>query len=1097
MNNAPGHELGLLRTDLEQLRGQLTSLDTRLARLEAKSGETEAEPSSRRREILQTLSDAPKPAVPPPLPMAAPKPAAKPAPIPAGTASPIVKAAAPQPEKKQTATPQSAPGPRPLNETVAPPPASAISRKESEEPKEGSSFEFELGSYWFVRVGVVMLLTGVGFLAKLAYTNWIVHAGPVGKVAGLYVIGGILLGAGAWLQRGRESLRNYAQVLFAGGLASVYFTTYAAHYFEPLRVISNEFIAGALLLAWAGFTAWLADRRKSEVMALFAIGLAYYTSGVNETGAFTLFSNLALSLAAVWFLVRNRWAVLSFVSLAGTYGGWAFWRFHHHGAEIWRSGVLEAWDFWLGAGFLFSYWTVFTVAVFVSRSGEFDRGNRAFFLTANNALLVLFGAFTTNLAYPDTFWAFPLTIGAVLLGLSVVANRSLPDEPTAENSYLVQGLLLVTWGIMAWFTGAQLALSLGIESVILILLGHTRRSVLMTVGGHLTAILAVLLALDDIRPFNGSGLALGIALGLLMLFNAWWLNRIRLGSSARSGEGGSETEKQPASPPVPVEEGSVAFFSLAGLIPWFVATLQNLEEQAWAPVLALTGIAVILSIEKLRVRALSLFGLGYLACAQGSSFKALATLPPAPLLNPAVVIAATLTTLVWHERRNRLRIDGDLERTTIGWYSLAICALLGLATIRHLDPAWRGPALAAEAALLALAHRGLPLRTLSHLGSVFLLGAEAIGYAMAHARPDLPLWSPMATAAFSLPMLLWWQRQTTLPMYDDWRKTLPALGSAGVVGLFHVALDGHFQPETWLAVSALLAVLFGLAGGVARLWPLAVAGQFFLLESIWEFHKQLLFGHPAWWAALVPVLVLGGYALAGSEWKHRFGGAAIKLAETLTPAVVLARVGAVILGTLYVIEYFDTQWRLLVLATVGTAVFLRGAFDKVPGRAETGSAFIGTGLLLFWANGLDKDHAGAANLIAIVMLMGRHLLTARFRELFPLTRNHHTVIILTGGATLWLWSTRAALNVQNGFLLTVAWALLAFLLTGIGFLIREREYRRLGIAILALALGRVFLVDVWQLSQGFRVLSFMGLGLALIALGYLYNRFQEQVREWI
>ena len=48
----------------------------------------------------------------------------------------------------------------------------------------------------------------------------------------LYLASAALLGAGAWWQRkaAKESLKNYAQVLFAGGLAAVYFTTYAAHH---------------------------------------------------------------------------------------------------------------------------------------------------------------------------------------------------------------------------------------------------------------------------------------------------------------------------------------------------------------------------------------------------------------------------------------------------------------------------------------------------------------------------------------------------------------------------------------------------------------------------------------------------------------------------------------------------------------------------------------------------------------------------------------------------------------------------------------------------------------------------------------------------
>ncbi len=945
----------------------------------------------------------------------------------------------------------------------------------------------------------MLLLTGIGFLAKLAYTKWIIPMGPIGKVSRLYFISGALLGAGAWLQRSRVELKNYAQVLFAGGLASVYFTTYAAHYFDGLRVISNEFLAGAALLGWAGFIAWLADRRKSEIMALFAIGLAYYTSGVNETGAFTLFSNLALSLAAVWFLVRNRWAILSFVSLAGTYGGWAFWRFHHHGIEVWNAGALPVGDYWLGLGFLACYWIVFTVAVFVSRAGELERQSCAFFLTANNALLVLFGAITTNLAYPDHFWAFPLTVGVLLLGLTVPAKRLLADEPTAENSYLVQGLLLSTWGIMAWFTGAQLALSLAIESVVLIVLDYNRDSRFMQAGGYITAALAVGLSFDDIRPFETGGLALGISLGLLMLFNAWWLNRLNLRALAGSSESDADStdESKPAKLPAP--EDAIVFFSMAGLIPWFFATWQNFAIDTRPMALAATALGVILSFEKLRLRALSLLGFGYLLCAQTLSFISFNQPSPPHWMHGVTVITATLGVLPWHQRRQLLDLDSENDRLLYGMNSFAICVLAAIVPYQHLPSEWRGPVLALEAAAISLSHLRLRINILSHFGAGFLLLAQAVGFAMAHSHADAsPLWSPIVTAGISLAMLAWWQRQQTLPMDQDWRKALSGLGAIGVVGLIHVALANQCLPEAWLAISALLAVLFAVGGGVLRMWPLAIVGQFFLAVSVLEFHRQIFDGHPAGWAAIVPILVLGGNAIAGSEWIHRFGKDNHKLADNLTAAVVIARVGLVLMSTIYAVEHFAPELRFLALALIGTVIFLRGAHDQVIGRIETGSAFIGAGYLLFWFHGFDKDHTHAADLIAILILMGRHIAASQMKELFHLTRRHHTFIILAGGTTLWLWVTRASLNAhENGFVMTLAWGLLAFALTGIGFWLKEREYRRLGIGILILAIARIFMIDVWELSLGFRVLSFMGLGLVLIGLGYIYNRFQEQVREWI
>ena len=68
---------------------------------------------------------------------------------------------------------------------------------------------------------------------------------------------------------------NFARVVLAGGLAAVYYVTYAAHWNPSLLVLRSALLDGALLLGWTAFMVWLADRRGSEVLATFAILLAY------------------------------------------------------------------------------------------------------------------------------------------------------------------------------------------------------------------------------------------------------------------------------------------------------------------------------------------------------------------------------------------------------------------------------------------------------------------------------------------------------------------------------------------------------------------------------------------------------------------------------------------------------------------------------------------------------------------------------------------------------------------------------------------------------------------------------------------------------
>lgn len=70
-----------------------------------------------------------------------------------------------------------------------------------------------------------------------------------------------------------------------------------------------------------------------------------------------------------------------------------------------------------------------------------------------------------------------------------------------------------------------------------------------------------------------------------------------------------------------------------------------------------------------------------------------------------------------------------------------------------------------------------------------------------------------------------------------------------------------------------------------------------------------------------------------------------------------------------------------------------------------------------------------------------------------------------------------------------AWFMLfgAILLTA-GFWRRSSFLRWQALVLLAFAIGKVFLVDVSELSQGYRILSFLGLGALLLGVSFAYQR---------
>ena len=323
---------------------------------------------------------------------------------------------------------------------------------ESQEPEAAKdSFELEVGKVWFVRIGVVLVLTGLVFLAKMGYKNISDHIRPYLNASLLYLISFGMMGAGLFLRERFAVLKNYGEVLTGGGMAAVYFSTYALYFVKApvLGVIGSPTLAGVLLAAWAIFIIWFATRKESEVMAMFAVAGAYYASYVplihapSETNIwFTFASNMALAITATVFMVRNRWANLSFLALITTYAGFIFWRF--------QTAVQGEGEFAQDALFLGLYWLVFTAAGFLSRHDQMTPTKRSTFVNLNNgacfALLSIVLLQVDQLR--DSYWVLPTVFGALLLALFQLAKKWLPEEKLFADLLLAKSTVLITLGVM-------------------------------------------------------------------------------------------------------------------------------------------------------------------------------------------------------------------------------------------------------------------------------------------------------------------------------------------------------------------------------------------------------------------------------------------------------------------------------------------------------------------------------------------------------------------------------------------------------------------------------------------------------------------------
>ena len=81
--------------------------------------------------------------------------------------------------------------------------------------------------------------------------------------------------------------------------------------------------------------------------------------------------------------------------------------------------------------------------------------------------------------------------------------------------------------------------------------------------------------------------------------------------------------------------------------------------------------------------------------------------------------------------------------------------------------------------------------------------------------------------------------------------------------------------------------------------------------------------------------------------------------------------------------------------------------------------------------------------------------------------------------------------------LTVFWAVYAIGVIGAGIAMRSARVRQAGIGLLALPVAKLFVYDIFLLERGYRVAAFVTLGVLLLGMGLVYQRYSRAVRGFL
>ena len=885
------------------------------------------------------------------------------------------------------------------------------------------------GGNTVLRVGVVLLFLGLAFLLRYATEGMVV---PIElRYAGVAAAALGLLGLGWWL-RARNG--NYALMLQGTAIAVLYLTVFAAMRLHPLL---DPAAALGLLVAVTVFSAILAITQDALGLAAAAALGGFAAPILTSTGAgdpVALFSYFALLNAGIfaiaWF---KAWRLLNLIGFVGTFGIGVAWGLRSYTPDLlWSTEPFLILFFlmYLAIGLLFARRKLLDMpdaAEDDSRDallrGLARKGDYVDGTLLFGPPLVGFGlqfALVQHLEFAAAFSA--LALGMIYMGLArlLMGGRALLLAETCLALGVIFASLAIPLGLDARWTAAAWA----VEGAGIFWLGLRQQRTLARAFALLLQLGSALTFLSELR-MGESSLLDGAPLSALMLGGALLFSFYQLRSALP--EQTSPWERNG----LPVLAGlGLAFLYL--LAPLFFFT------QGTAISWALAGLATLFIGLRLQSRTFL--------------FSAFAV----QLLGGAAFL------LAGHSLLGPLASEGLRPLAHGGFWTPL---LLGLAA---LVGAWR----------LQLGNHGaafdpLSLNRLSDVLLVWGAGWWALAWISEVLRfAPVSLQATLLLFAAAVSVALW----AVLALRLKW----PSLGllctvlipAAGLVLLaawhsrYHPA--AHFAWLAWAAVFVVHFISLRRLGPMMPARPLGVAHVVGCWLLIGVLALELRYGllllsehYNAWrWLgwAMLPSLYL---VLAAAPRAWPWPVSAYPREYRVYAAVPLA---------LLMLGWF---W-LANLVSDGAAEPL--PYVPLINPLELGLLFTLFGLYVWSRSAVTQgvirmDYAApATQLVAGVSLF------AFFTALVMRTAHHW------GDVPFELDALLESMRVQAG--LSIVWTLIALSLMIGGHLRHRREVWLIGAALIGVVVAKLFFVELSNRGGLARIVSFIGVGVLLLVVGY-------------
>jgi hypothetical protein len=870
----------------------------------------------------------------------------------------------------------------------------------AEKKRNWADMEETLGTSWLNKIGITAFVIGVALLL-----NYSMHyLGPAGKIALGYVLSAMLLGIGIWGET-KQRYRIAARAVLGGGWALAYFTTYALHNVQSVRLVESPGLGFALLFAVAVAMVAHSLRYDSELATGFAYLLAFVTVAISEIPMGGLVASALLAASLVVILRQRRWFVVEPLAIVATYA--VHWMWLDQVYE--RMGGYRPFpEFPTSLALLTAYWSIYLASYFLREDKSPRESNlltASFLLNAAGYLALLHH----QSFHPEWRFWFLLAAGAVYLGVSAFSQRSGRRLGFILASTL--GAALMIAAVPYRYSGARLEILwlVDIEALLIAAWRLSERH-LRKLGWAGAALLTTYVWVHDVMPrvdeWKPPDAKLGWMFLLLAaaLFVDGWLK-------ARVGEDWDAVDKVAfVLAPICATE-----FLLAA--EWVALPLM------WAALVwVISAMALVECGRKFKDRALEWCGHG------------------------AAALAVTRL-LILNLQRDDMWHHVSLRLITVA----ASCATLYMASRWHVIAEGNGAApkkTAGDFFSRVVTSAGISgvYTAASTLLAGYLLWVEATSGVVGLAWGLFGLVLIEAAGLTRDKALLWQGRALLAASFA--RVFVADLNSTSRLGALPVPV----------ITVAILAAIYYYCAFTADGSPRMRSAQLWMgtisIAALLRFEMP-----PEWvavaWAAMAVVLYFASGALREETLRAQC------YAMTLLAGV---RCG---FDNFYrVSPWRFTNVRTLTVTACALLLYVLFAAAKLAKRELNRNGPRET----------EKEKGGGTGLGY----------AWRSIEAYP---QHLFFFVPTILLTVLI-----SLEVRRGFL-TAAWGIEGLIVFLAVLKMDERAYRWFSLSLFMLCVARIVTVDVWNLDALGRIVSFLGLGVALLGVSFLYARHRELLRR--